>query len=278
MYTYTYYPSLNPTKALLQFSGQESWVPFRLRPRRPAEGPSRAPLSVARARLGESSAPFGRSPDKGRNKRNFPKKTLRREAAAGAAGPPVGLARDSKAPIPPSARGPGQRAPQHSAPGGSALSTDASGRPPWALGRQGPRPPREPPLAQGRDATERPHPTGCRTPPPSAATRALLSRWDQPLPYLARRAAVTWGWRVRARTPASPTRASGRLLNLQVTQWGERACALGLPGGGRGEAGRRWGVLGGDGGVGPVPKGRKREVEKQSPFWSRPDGQPPRGS
>lgn len=34
-------------------------------------------------------APFGRSPDKGRNKRNFPKKTLRREAAqAGAAGPP----------------------------------------------------------------------------------------------------------------------------------------------------------------------------------------------
>lgn len=84
MYTYTHYPSHKSTK----FSGQENWVPFCLRPRRPVEGPSRAPPSVDHERLCDSSAPFGHSPDKGRNKRNFPKKTLRREAAAGAAGPP----------------------------------------------------------------------------------------------------------------------------------------------------------------------------------------------
>lgn len=111
------------------------------------------------------------------------------------------------------------------------------------------------------------------------ATRALLSHRERPLPYLAGRAAVTWGL---ARASSDPC-----LLNAR-----QRA-AFKSPGysvGGREHA--RWGCqegggarrVGGGGcregmeGWGRSPREESGWGRKQSPFWSRPDGQPPRGS
>lgn len=80
--------------------------------------------------------------------------------------------------------------------------------------------------------------------------------------YLAQASVCHWGRRGRARHPPTPTRASRRLLNLQVTRRGERACALGLPGGGG--ARQAGGKGGGAPGGGPEGWGwsPRKEIER----------------
>lgn len=241
--------------------------PRKLRPPSvPDHGPQLEPplLGLPEVRsvraTGDSSAPLGRSPDKGRNKRNFPKKTLQREAAAGAAGPPPAWPGTPRPRSRPPRAAPGQRAPQLSAPGGSALGADASGRagarpghraargralPTSLLSRRAGTPRRGPiPRGAGRHRRAWPPARSCPTGSgPSPTWRgARLS---------------PGGWRVQARTPASSTRASGRLLNLQVTRWGEESMRAGAARRGAGRGGSEVGGAGRGWRGGAGPQGKK---------------------
>lgn len=133
-------------------------------------------------------------------------------------------------------------------------------------GRAGPGQLRRGPLPRGaKHAT--PRSSAAQRPSPSrAGTPSPRRRAGAPLP--GRGARLSPGARacelVPPAPPPPPTRASGRLLNLQVTPRGERACALGRPGGGGARRDGGGGAGRGYGGVGLVPKGRKREVSKLS--------------
>lgn len=261
-------------------AGEGNARPLLPRPRRPRSTPARArvwpralhpgaqppsrrrpggrPLPGSQARdcapRGDSSCPFPAKP--GRAKKihaTFQRKLCRGRCnrSPGAHRRPAG---DSGARAPP-ARPPSEKKAQpRGDPAGGPRTPQPAAEPP-PLGLAGARrrdshraiPGARDTAGPGRAAPSPPFPVPGLCPPGEEGVRS----------YLARASGCHRGGRRRARPPPAPKRASRQLLNLQVTPWGEGACALGLPGGGgarrAGGGGCREGVRRGGAG----PQGRK---------------------